>query len=284
MDPNSFKTIIKVALDLLCLCLVGFPILILYLAGDPYKRGFYCDDETIRYPYLDSTVPSEVLYVVGLGLPIVTIIITEAVHYINDKSKYPPYKFLDYDIPSFFVLCYKCIGIFGFAAASSQLITDVGKYTIGRLRPHFMAVCKPNINCTSEAKWTYITDYVCTSGETAKRIRDARLSFPSGHSSFSAVTMVFVILYLQERFAWKQTFLLKHLLQFVCFTMTWATALSRVSNYKHHWSDVCVGLIIGTSVALLTRPFIKAVFRKKKEKEFYLEENNTSYLQPIAQN
>lgn len=47
---------------------VGFPILFLFLWGDPYHRGFFCNDESLRHPYINSTVPSIYLYIVGMGL------------------------------------------------------------------------------------------------------------------------------------------------------------------------------------------------------------------------
>jgi len=33
--------------------------------------------------------------------------------------------------------------------------------------------------------------------------------------------------------------------------MAWFTAMSRVSDYKHHWSDVLAGLTLGTIIALV---------------------------------
>lgn len=36
----------------------------------PYQRGFFCSDDSIRYPFHNSTVTSTVLYSVGLTLPI----------------------------------------------------------------------------------------------------------------------------------------------------------------------------------------------------------------------
>lgn len=39
---------------------------------------------------------------------------------------------------------YKQIMVFGFGAAVSQLTTDIAKYTIGRLRPHFFSVSIQN--------------------------------------------------------------------------------------------------------------------------------------------
>lgn len=49
---------------------VGLPILAFFLWGDPYKRGFFCDDESLKHPYHDSTVRNWMLYLTGLILPI----------------------------------------------------------------------------------------------------------------------------------------------------------------------------------------------------------------------
>jgi len=34
--------------------------------------------------------------------------------------------------------------LYSLGAISTLLITEIGKHTIGRLRPHFISVCKPN--------------------------------------------------------------------------------------------------------------------------------------------
>ena len=69
---------------------------------------------------------------------------------------------------SFLVAVYKAIGVFLFGAAMSQSLTDIAKYSIGRLRPHFLDVCKPD--------WTQIN---CTTGDYIENFRcegDARMS------------------------------------------------------------------------------------------------------------
>lgn len=45
--------------------------------------------------------------------------------------------------------------------------------------------------------------------------------------------------------------LLKPFLQFILLTMTWYTALSRIADYKHHWSDVLFGFLQGALVAII---------------------------------
>jgi len=62
--------------------------------------------------------------------------------------------------------------------------------------------------------------------------------------------------YLQCRVRWKGSKLLRHGLQFICLMLSWGTAMSRISDYKHHWSDVLAGLVIGCTTAALTVRFL----------------------------
>merc|ERR1712165_439829 len=85
----------------------------------------------------------------------------------------------------------KIILILSWYIMSNTIITDTIKVTVGRLRPHFLSVCNPNVTCSSYDA-TYHTDYVCQN-VTAKDENDARLSFPSGHASMSACVMGFIM-------------------------------------------------------------------------------------------
>lgn len=211
-----------------------------FLFGAAYKRGFFCDDESLMHPFHESTVTHEVLYALGFGIPIVSIIITEFVRWRLSMDTERELKFYGHDIPFYVQMYYKFFGIFLFGAACSQLTTDIGKYSIGRFRPHFISVCQPimidGTNCSdSKNLHHYIEDFTCGNKESsARRLKEMRLSFPSGHSSFSMYTMLFAALYLHCRMNWKGSKLLKHFLQFAFIMMAWYTALSRISDYKHH--------------------------------------------------
>jgi len=73
----------------------------------------------------------------------------------------------------------------------------------------------------------------------------------SGASLFLHICTSILQLYLQARMTWRGSKLLRHLLQFVFIMVAWYTALSRVSDYKHHWSDVLAGSLIGSICALV---------------------------------
>ncbi|CAG5117277.1 unnamed protein product, partial [Candidula unifasciata] len=77
------------------------------------------------------------------------------------------------------------------------------------------------------------------------------LSFPSGHSSFSMYCMLYLILYLQARVTCQAVTLVRPLAQLIFFCLGFFTCLSRISDYKHHWSDVLSGSVLGMVVCVL---------------------------------
>lgn len=61
---------------------------------------------------------------------------------------------------------YKAVGTFLFGAAMSQSLTDIAKYSIGRLRPHFLDVCKPDRYFNNCSSGDYIEDFTCNGDPT----------------------------------------------------------------------------------------------------------------------
>ncbi|XP_024155674.1 phospholipid phosphatase 1 isoform X2 [Oryzias melastigma] len=244
-----------VLLDIVCLVLVGLPFAILNLTHKrPFLRGFYCNDDTIKYPFKEDTISYQLLGAVMIPVTILIMVIGECLLvYLNRlKSKS--------SFGSYVARVYKTVGTFVFGAAMSQSLTDIAKYSIGRLRPHFLDVCKPDwtrINCSLGV---YIENFTCT-GED-KVINEGRLSFYSGHSSFSMYCMLFLALYLQARLQVQWARLLRPTLQFFLIAASVYTGLSRVSDYKHHWSDVLTGLLQGALMALLVVFFVSDLFKK----------------------
>jgi phosphatidate phosphatase len=192
------------------------------------------------HPFHDSTIQGSVLYSTGFLVPIICIVVIEFIRWKFNMDEEHEMKVFGYEIPFWVQNVYKYVGVLLFGAACSHLTTDIGKYAIGRLRPHFISVCQPILpdgtNCTDPKNFRqYIEVFTCgNTASTPKKLKEMRLSFPSGHSSFSMYTMVFAALYLHCRFNWKGSKLVKHFLQFTFIMMAWYTAMSRISDYKHH--------------------------------------------------
>ncbi|XP_013918590.1 PREDICTED: lipid phosphate phosphohydrolase 1 isoform X2 [Thamnophis sirtalis] len=252
-----------VVLDVVCVFLAALPFAILTARGAPFKRGLFCNDESIHYPYKDDTISYQLLAGIIIPLDIIVIIIGEAlsVYYNCLHSN-------SFVRNNYVAAIYKALGTFLFGAAVSQSLTDIAKYSIGRLRPHFLDICKPDwrsFNCSDG----YIENFKCL-GDKVK-VNEGRLSFYSGHSSFSMYCMLFLALYLQARMKNDWARLLRPTIQFGLVASSIYVGLSRVSDYKHHWSDVLTGLIQGAIVATLIAVYVSDFFKERgrtfKQKE-----------------
>ncbi|KAH8297353.1 hypothetical protein KR044_010570, partial [Drosophila immigrans] len=309
MDTNR-RILFRVGFDILILLCAGLPILLFFLMGTAYERGFFCDDESLMHPFKESTVKNWMLYFIGLVIPVGVMLIVEILRSqdkdLSASGASRRYIYQGYRIPEWLVECYKKMGAFAFGAAISQMTTDIAKYSIGRLRPHFLKVCQPvmpdGTNCSDPSNFgTYITDFKCIgAGSTARMLKEMRLSFPSGHSSFTFYTMVYVAvsrffnsltvattltsfanlqLYLQSRMTWNTWKLLRHFLQFLFIMIAWYTALSRISDYKHHWSDVLAGSTIGATCALVVANCVSDLFPRETRTKPYLPRSSQDVSQ-----
>ena len=117
------KMLCVVTVDTICILIVGLPCLLLNLVGEPYKRGFFCSDTSIRHPYMDSTVPTSALIIISYSLPaiIIALVETSLLKHSNTFSSVRLTREM-----------YNTLGLFVFGSLVNQLMTDISKFTIGK--------------------------------------------------------------------------------------------------------------------------------------------------------
>ncbi|XP_046356912.1 phospholipid phosphatase 1-like [Haliotis rufescens] len=232
--------------DVIIWCFVCVPVLVYFIWGTPYTQGFYCDDVSIRLPYKSNTISTPALLTAGLALPLLTLFLTEILRVTLGRDD--TFKTQNIDL----MMAVKGFGIFLFGTMVNKVFTEITKYSVGRLRPNFIDVCRPDftsINCSQG----YITDYTCTTTEHgAREIRDSRLSFPSGHASFGVFCSVYAVLYMQARLKVTSSYLLKPTLQSALLLLSAWCCLTRVTDNRHFPSDVIAGCVLGIVTAWLT--------------------------------
>ncbi|XP_040271057.1 phospholipid phosphatase 3-like [Bufo bufo] len=243
-----------VLLDFLCLCVVSIPFLICELGlVAPVHRGFFCDDVSIRFPATrEETISDTMLISLGILITGVTIVLGEC-HRVSRqrRSDSRPRE-------GYLSSIYRQVLPFLFGSALGQSLTNAAKLSAGRLRPNFLSVCQPEgLNCTTN----YVEDYTCTGNPSA--VTEARKSFYSGHASFAMYSMLYLSFYLQVRFTWRGARLLRPLVQFVLILVALYTGFTRISDYRHHPSDVAVGFLQGALVAYWVAFYISDMFRPK---------------------
>lgn len=243
------KKLLLVLVDILCVFVAALPSAILTLTFSPYQRGIDCDDMSISYPYKRATISHGGMAAVTIPCSIVIITTGEA-YLVYSKRLHSNSGFNQY-------LCalYKIVGTFLFGAVVSQSLTDLAKFTIGRPRPDFLSVCAPTV-CNG-----YMLQINCTGNP--RNVTESRLSFYSGHSSFGMYCMLFLALYVQARMQGKWTRLVRPTIQFFLVMFAVYVAYTRVSDYKHHWSDVLVGLLQGALIAILTVRYLSDFFKQR---------------------
>jgi len=88
-----------------------------------------------------------------------------------------------------------------------------------------------------------------------RTLADARMSFPSGHASFSFCAMVFVSLYLAGKMkVYKYhsgSLVLKALAVFSPLLISTFVAISRTMDYHHDFADIVAGSLLGSGIAIM---------------------------------
>ncbi|XP_017266492.1 phospholipid phosphatase 2 [Kryptolebias marmoratus] len=238
-----------VVVDIICVFIAALPSAILTLRFKPFLRGIDCDDESIKYPYKRDTISHGTMAAVTITCSLVIITTGEAflvrINRLQSNTKFNWYLWA----------LYKVVGTFLFGAAVSQSLTDLAKFTIGRPRPNFLSVCNP-ANCSG-----YMVHINCRG--SYRNVTESRLSFYSGHSSFGMYCMLFLSLYIQARMQGKWTRLVRPTIQFFLVAFAVYVGYTRVSDFKHHWSDVLVGLLQGALIAVLTVRYLSDFFKNR---------------------
>ncbi|KAI1882614.1 hypothetical protein AGOR_G00236700 [Albula goreensis] len=182
-EPGKKK--IYIFVDLLCVIVASLPSAILTLLFRPYQRGIYCDDQSIQYPFKYDTITHSMMAAITISFSVIIITSGEA-YLVYSKRLHS-----NSDFNQYVAALYKVVGTFLFGAVVSQSLTDLAKFTIGRPRPNFLAVCAPKV-CNG-----YMLEINCTGNH--RNVTESRLSFYSGHSSFGMYCMLFLALYVQAR-------------------------------------------------------------------------------------
>ncbi|KAM9345958.1 phosphatidic acid phosphatase type 2D [Symphorus nematophorus] len=258
-EDSSFCTKRKmlVGLDVICLLVASIPFFACELkAVTPYRRGFFCGDSSITYPYEErEAIPDSLLIAGGIAITGLAIALGECyrVRFRGVHSR----AF----VRNCYVSClYKELGSFLFGCCVGQSLTNMAKLSVGRLRPNFLSVCNITyafINCTPGS---YVSQVTCRNANQ-KMVEEARKSFFSGHASFAMYTMLYLAFYLQARLSWRGARLLRPLLQFLLVMIAIYTGLSRISDYRHHPTDVLTGFIQGGLTAYWVAFYISSMFK-----------------------
>eukprot|EP00581_Thalassiosira_minuscula_P016406 CAMPEP_0183715112 /NCGR_PEP_ID=MMETSP0737-20130205/9468_1 /TAXON_ID=385413 /ORGANISM="Thalassiosira miniscula, Strain CCMP1093" /LENGTH=348 /DNA_ID=CAMNT_0025944185 /DNA_START=49 /DNA_END=1095 /DNA_ORIENTATION=+ len=184
-------------------------------------------------PKSEVTFPSAKLWFISLKLPLCIVIILGSIFPLI-LSKVPNNNSL-HNTHAGVCTILVAIGI-------SELVTQTFKFYVGRLRPNFYDLCGFDKHTLE-----------CTNGDEMEM--EARMSFPSGHSSLSFSGLVCVVLFLLGRVKSNKATLKGKILTVLSYTpvlLAMWCATSRLVDNWHHPSDILAGSILGTISAYIS--------------------------------
>ncbi|KAI6184745.1 AcidPPc domain-containing protein [Aphelenchoides bicaudatus] len=236
----------------------------------PAHQGYICDDSALKYKYRDNTIDISLVHLTGYFLLIITIFIIECQPFYGlGGAKVCPADELPLNerlIAGSYVFFASQLGL-----CMNFMLYNLVKYSCGRLRPHFFDVCRPNVDCKPG---TYVDSYFCT-GPNDRLIRDVHLSFYSGHAATAFYYATFLTVYTQMRLRRR----LLHCLPFLymwnvlLFAAASFVGLSRISDNKHHNSDVVFGALVGITVGVTIFVYLHEILRRIRFKIYIAPEN-----------
>ncbi|CAL5039398.1 unnamed protein product [Urochloa decumbens] len=193
----------------------------------PFHR-FVAEDMmvTLRYPMKDNTVPGWAVPVIAIVVPMVFIVGI----YMKRRNVYD--------------LHHAILGLL-FSVLITAVLTVAIKDAVGRPRPDFFWRCFPD-----GVPYNNITGDVICHGE-AGVIKEGHKSFPSGHASGCFAGLGFLSWYLAGKIKAfdRRGHVAKLCIVLLPLFLASMVAVSRVSDYWHHWQDVFAGGVLGLVVA-----------------------------------
>lgn len=216
--------------------LASIVILVIFAVLDnaaPFQRQFYINDLSIGHPFAEhERITTTQLFIFAVVVPFLVLVIL-GLALTNEQRVYTTW-----------------ITFVGFVAtlAVNSFLTSILKNWLGRPRPDFVSRCDVR-DGTPKDTLVNAAD-VCQQTDIYK-LRDGFRSCPSGHSSTSFAGLGYLTFWLvgqtlayhKRSGAWRTWF------SFIPALFAGLIAISRTEDYRHRYSDVAAGTVIGVICA-----------------------------------
>ncbi|TDL27193.1 acid phosphatase/Vanadium-dependent haloperoxidase [Rickenella mellea] len=244
--PFSFKDWFRLhGFDLLTMAFMGALGLGIYEAPPAPRRSFpvFFSDGQVVYPQFAYPLRKEI---VPIWLAAFIAFITPFVFFVLFQIR----------LRSIASLLTTTMGLLKSLATAAVFQVFI-KWLIGGLRPHFYAVCKPNVPFSGSQIGNGFDNLmydrsVCTGDKND--IDDSLESFPSGHSTAGFAGLIYLSLYLNAQLKVLSAHNPAYWKMIVFFAPILGATLiagALTIDQFHNWYDVVAGGIIGTATAFV---------------------------------
>lgn len=191
---------------------------------------FRLDDTSLMYPLVYTKVPSVLVALLSILLPLAVILLFHVFFAWNK-----------WDLIA---------GFYGalLAYTLALLFTSILWYFVGGLRPYFLSNCQPDPTKLTSGVTYYTTDVCSNKGDFT---RDTFHGFPSGHASTAFAGCVFLSAYLAAHLRmYRNGNTFKIFIVFLPIMCAFWLSSSRITDHHHSTIQVVTGALIGILSAL----------------------------------
>jgi len=224
---KGLKTKQRVFLDIFGLVCLMLLVYLFYMILPTPVQYFRPNDPDLMYPVLTPTVPSSMVAILSLLLPLAAVFIYNLVLGWN---KYDLYAGLMGALLAYVLAL--------FATAT------LWKY-VGGLRPNFLSICQMDpVKLAENPSVAYYSHDECVNRHVFTR--DTFHGFPSGHASTAFAGCVYLSTYLAAHLRlYRNGNILKTFVVLLPLMCACWLSFSRIIDHHHTWIQVLVGIIIG---------------------------------------
>ena len=83
--PSSQTLMARLVMELVAMTILGYPMVHIYvfLQGDwePHERGFFCNDESLKYPFIEEEISTGECTAMWIGIVIAIVPLMESLYF-----------------------------------------------------------------------------------------------------------------------------------------------------------------------------------------------------------
>lgn len=263
----------------------GIALIVYFFAvaehAKPFNRQFKLSDSTIQHPFaVRERVTGVQCIVIATFVPLITMGVVVYTQYrmsatYSDSQRKSWYQKLH-------LLQVSSLGLL-ISLATNGVFTDILKNWIGRPRPDFLERCGAPLSTDPSI---FVDISVCTVPLGQAILTDGMRSAPSGHSSISFSGLLYLTLWLLGQFKLldtKQSYpIYTYIFSGFPILIALYVALSRVQDYRHHFTDIILGGFIGSFFAIVTYgKYFQSLFGDHSNEVSHEEDEASESILPI---
>ena len=99
---------------------------------EPTKRGFFCDDESLRHPIVEQKISTGQCFMIWAAIVFIIVVTVELLYHKVYATSFEAHHKLFSSLPWVYVELYRILGAFSLGCLFTYTTTELAKFQVGR--------------------------------------------------------------------------------------------------------------------------------------------------------